>query len=87
MRRSRSRLGADRSAVTRAISQLRPLLAGRGCATPAGVRPRTLADAFAYASAEGVALRVDANEVRVRRPRAGRPGRKAFVSGKLNKHD
>ncbi|WP_329567942.1 transposase family protein [Streptomyces sp. NBC_01361] len=32
--------------------------------------------------ADGVDLRIDGTEVQVRRPRAGRPGRKAFVSGK-----
>jgi len=78
--------GVDRSTVTRAISQLRPLPAARGCATPAGIRSRTLADVFACAAAEGVTLRLDATEVRVRRPRAGRPGRKAFVSGKLKQN-
>ncbi|MGC9669699.1 transposase family protein [Planosporangium sp. 12N6] len=40
----------DRSTVTRAIGQIRPLLAGRGCALPSGVRLRTLADVFAYAA-------------------------------------
>jgi hypothetical protein len=35
---------------------------------------------------EGVTLRLDATEVRVRRPRAGRPGRTAFVSGKLKQN-
>lgn len=62
----------DRSTVTRAIGQIRPLLAGRGCALPGGIRLRTLADVFAYAAAEGVTLRLDATEIRVRRPRAGR---------------
>jgi hypothetical protein len=76
----------DRSTVTRAIGQVRPLLAGRGCATPTGVRLRTLADLFAYAAAEGLTLRLDATEIRVRRPRAGRGGRKAFVSGKLKQN-
>jgi DDE superfamily endonuclease len=33
-----------------------------------------------------VRLRVDATEVRVRRPRAGRPARKAFVSGKAKQN-
>jgi hypothetical protein len=37
---------------------------------------------FAYAAAEGVKLRIDGTEVQVRRPPAGRPGRRAFVSGK-----
>ena len=46
------------------------------------MRLRTLEDLFAYAGAEGVDLRIDGTEVQVRRPRAHRPGRKAFVSGK-----
>jgi hypothetical protein len=74
--------GVDRATITRAIGQIRPLLAARGFATPAGTRLHTLADVFAYAAAEGVRLRIDGTEIRVRRPRAGRPGRKAFVSGK-----
>jgi hypothetical protein len=48
----------------------------------AGVRLRTLADVFAYAAARGIELRLDGTEVQVRRPRAGKPGRRAFVSGK-----
>jgi hypothetical protein len=76
----------DRATVTRAVAQVRPLLARRGFATPAGARLHTLADVFAYAAAEGVTLRVDATEIRVRRPRQGRPGRKAFVSGKLKQN-
>jgi hypothetical protein len=47
-----------------------------------GVRLRTLADVFAYASARGVELRLDGTEVQVRRPPAGKPGRRAFISGK-----
>ena len=78
--------GVDRSTVTRAIGQIRPLLAGRGCARPSGIRLRTLADVFAYAAAEGVTLRLDATEVRIRRPRTGKAGRKAFVSGKLKQN-
>ncbi|HLL64941.1 MAG TPA: transposase family protein [Micromonosporaceae bacterium] len=76
----------DRSTATRAVTQIRPLLARRGFATPAGARLHTVADVFAYAAAEGVTLRVDATEIRVRRPRQGRPGRKAFVSGKLKQN-
>ncbi|MEV7393713.1 transposase family protein [Streptomyces sp. NPDC091215] len=37
---------------------------------------------FAHAEAEGVTLRLDGTEVQVRRPRAHRAGRKAFMSGK-----
>ena len=76
----------DRSTVTRAVTQIRPLLARRGCATTTAVRLHTLADVFAYAAAEDVTLRLDATEIRVRRPRPGRPGRKAFVSGKLKQN-
>ncbi|MCX4598040.1 transposase family protein [Streptomyces sp. NBC_01549] len=37
---------------------------------------------FAYAEAEDITLRIDGLETQVRRPQAGRPGRRAFVSGK-----
>jgi len=74
----------DRSTVSEAIRQVRPLLAARGFAVPdrAGLRLKTLEDVFAYAEAEGVELRMDGAETQVRRPQAGRPGRRAFVSGK-----
>ena len=74
----------DRSTVTRAIREVRPLLAARGFAVPGrpGLQLRILADVFAYASAQGVELRLDGTEVQVRRPRASKPGRRAFVSGK-----
>lgn len=76
--------GVDRSTVPRAIGETRGLLAERGCAVPerSGLRLWTLADAFAYAQAEGIELRLDATEVQVRRPLAGSGGRRAFVSGK-----
>ena len=66
--------GVHRSTVTRAVRQVRPLLAGRGYATPARPRPHTLADVFAYAAARGIRLRADGSEIQVRRPKAGRPG-------------
>src|SRR6266511_5676299 len=76
--------GVDRSTVTRAVHEVRPLLAQRGFAVPdrPGILLKTLADVFAYAAADGVTLRIDGTEVQVRRPRANRAGRKAFVSGK-----
>ncbi|WP_234326531.1 transposase [Streptomyces sp. NRRL S-495] len=76
--------GVDRSTISRAIGEVRSLLAARGFAVPdrPGVRLRTLADVFAYAQAEGVVLRLDATEVQVRRPASHRGGRRAFVSGK-----
>ena len=74
----------DRSTVSGAVRQIRPLLAARGFAVPdrPGVKLRTLEDVFGYAAAEGVTLRLDGTDVQVRRPAAGRPGRKAFISGK-----
>jgi hypothetical protein len=75
--------GVDRSTIPRAVHEIRPLLAMRGFAVPGtpGPRLRTLADVCAYAAAEGVMLRIDGTEVQVRRPKASRVGRKAFVSG------
>lgn len=72
------------STIGRAIGEIRPLLAECGFAVPQrpGLRLRTLADVFAYAEAENVTLRIDGTETQVRRPKAGRPGRAAFVSGK-----
>jgi DDE superfamily endonuclease/Helix-turn-helix of DDE superfamily endonuclease len=74
----------DRSTITHAVHEIRPLLEQRGFAIPghSTVRLRTLEDVFAYAAAEGVELRIDGTEVQVRRPGAHRPGRRAFVSGK-----
>lgn len=74
----------DRSTITRAVHEIRPLIAQRGFAVPGrpGLRLKTLEDVFAYAAAEGIDLRIDGTEVQVRRPKAGRPGRRAFVSGK-----
>ncbi|MER5698579.1 transposase family protein [Streptomyces mirabilis] len=72
------------STIGRAISEIRLLLAERGFAVPdrPGLRLRTLEDVFAYAAAENVTLRIDGTETQVRRPKAHRPGRRAFVSGK-----
>ena len=80
--------GVHRSTITRAVGEIRPLLAGRGFAVPGGpgLRLTTLADVFAYAAAEGVKLRIDGTEVQVRRPAANRPGRRAFVSGKMKQN-
>lgn len=76
--------GVHRATITRAVGEIRPLLAARGFAVPGkpGLRMHSLADVFAYAAAEGVKLRIDGTEVQVRRPKASRPGRRAFVSGK-----
>jgi DDE superfamily endonuclease/Helix-turn-helix of DDE superfamily endonuclease len=74
--------GVHRSTITRAVHEVRPLLAGRGYATAQGPRLHTLADVLAYAATCGIKLRIDGSEIVVRRPPAGRPGRRAFVSGK-----
>jgi hypothetical protein len=76
--------GVHRATISRAIHEIRPLLAKRGFAVPGlpGVRLRTLADVVAYAATEGVELRLDGTETQVRRPRANRLGRRAFISGK-----
>lgn len=78
----------DRSTVSGALCEVRPLLAARGFAVPdrPGLRLHTLEDLFAYADAEGVRMRIDGTEVQVRRPRPGRPGCKAFVSGKKRRN-
>ena len=74
--------GVDRSTISAAVRQITPLLADRGFTTPTGVRLHTLADVLAYAAAEGLTVRLDGTEIQVRRPKANRPGRRAFVSGK-----
>ncbi|MFF7656565.1 transposase family protein [Streptomyces sp. NPDC007983] len=76
--------GIARSTISRAIGEIRPLPAMRGFAVPdhPGARLRILADVFAYTEAAGIRLRIDGAENQVRRPKAGRPGRRALVSGK-----
>jgi Helix-turn-helix of DDE superfamily endonuclease len=76
--------GVDRATITRAIGQIRRLLAARGFAVPGQptLRLRRLADVVAYAAANGVELRPDGTKPQVRRPRTHRVGRRAFISGK-----
>jgi hypothetical protein len=45
--------GVSRSTITRAIGEVRPLLAERGCTVEGGVRLRTLADVVAHRGASG----------------------------------
>ena len=80
--------GVHRSTITRAVHEVRPLLASRGFAVPGrpGLRLRTLADVFACAASRGVELRIDGTGVRVRRPRPHRPGRRAFVCGTMKQN-
>ncbi|MGR7025554.1 transposase family protein [Geodermatophilus sp. URMC 62] len=71
--------GVSRSTITRAVGEVRPLLAERGCTVEDGVRLRTLADVVAHLGASGQLGLLDATEVRVRRPAAGRSGRSPAV--------
>ncbi|MEU6657542.1 transposase family protein [Streptomyces sp. NPDC046821] len=72
----------DRSTITRAIGEIRPLLAERGCTVAPGQRLRGLADVIDYPGSEGRTGIIDGTEVRVRRPAAGRKDREKFTSGK-----
>jgi hypothetical protein len=72
----------DRSTITRAIGEVRPLLAERGCTVSPGVRLRTLAEVIGHLGTDGKTGIVDGTEIRVRRPAAGRKDRDKFISGK-----
>jgi hypothetical protein len=74
--------GVDRSTITRAINEVRPLLAERGCTVRPDVRLRTLAEVVDHLGASGKTGIVDGTEIRVRRPAAGRKDRDKFISGK-----
>ncbi|MGW3513781.1 transposase family protein [Streptomyces sp. NPDC000994] len=74
--------GVDRSTITRAIGEVRPLLAERGCTISPGVRLRTLAEVVDHLDAGGKTGIIDGTEIRVRRPAAGRKDRDNFISGK-----
>jgi hypothetical protein len=74
--------GVDRSTITRATGEVRPLLAMRGCTVAPGVRLRSLAEVVDYLGASGQAGIIDGTEIRVRRPAAGRKDRDKFISGK-----
>ncbi|MFD5327972.1 transposase family protein [Streptomyces sp. NPDC127092] len=74
--------GVDRSTVTRAIGEVRPLLAERGCTISPDVRLRTLAEVVDHLGATGKTGIIDGTEIRVRRPAVGRKDRDRFISGK-----
>lgn len=74
--------GVDRSTVTRAIGEVRPLLAERGCTVATGVRLRTLAQVIDHLGASGETGIIDGTEIRARRPAAGRRDLEKFISGK-----
>ncbi|MFD5234079.1 transposase family protein [Streptomyces qaidamensis] len=74
--------GVDRSTITRAIGEVRPLLAERGCTVTAGARLRTLAEVVDHLGESGKTGIIDGTEIRVRRPAVGRRDRDRFISGK-----
>ncbi|QHY94198.1 Transposase DDE domain protein [Streptomyces sp. S4.7] len=74
--------GVDRSTITRAINEVRPLLAERGCTISPDVRLRTLAEVVDHLGATGKTGIIDGTEIRVRRPAQGRKDRDKFISGK-----
>ncbi|MEV5778926.1 transposase family protein [Streptomyces antimycoticus] len=76
--------GVDRSTITRAIGEVRPLLAERGCTIDPDVRPRTLAEVIDHPGPTGMTGIIDGTEIRVRPPAVGRRDRDRdkFISGK-----
>ncbi|CAN3977539.1 Mobile element protein [Kitasatospora purpeofusca] len=74
--------GVDRSTITRAVGEVRPLLAERGCTIGPGVRLRTLAEVVDHLGAGERTGIIDGTGIRVRRPAAGRRNRDTFISGK-----
>jgi hypothetical protein len=74
--------GVDRSTITRAVGEVRPLLAMRGCTVAPDVRLRTLAEVVDHLGASGQTGIIDGTEIRVRRPATGRKDREKFISGK-----
>ncbi|WP_030897628.1 MULTISPECIES: helix-turn-helix domain-containing protein [unclassified Streptomyces] len=78
--------GVDRSTITRAIGEVRPLLAERGCTVSPDVRLRTLAEVVDHLGSSGTTGIIDGTEIRVRRPAAGRKDqrqRKAHSSRRI----
>lgn len=74
--------GVDRSTIKRAIGEVRPLLAERGCTVASDIRLRTLAEVIDHLGASGQTGIIDGTEIRVRRPAVGRKNREKFISGK-----
>ncbi|WP_219997169.1 helix-turn-helix domain-containing protein [Streptomyces griseorubiginosus] len=67
--------GVDRSTITRAIGEVRPLLAQRGYTVAPDVPLRTLAEVVEYLGLDGRTGIIDGTEIRVRaRPQAARTG-------------
>ena len=76
------RFGVDRSAITRAIGEIRPLLPMRGCTVAPDIRLRTLAEVIGHHGANGRSGIIDGTEIRVCSPAAGRKDPAKFIPGK-----
>jgi hypothetical protein len=63
--------GADRSTITRAVNEVRPLLAERGCPVSPDVRLRSLAEAVDHLGASGKTARGPGRSVTPLEPTAG----------------
>ncbi|WP_245785041.1 helix-turn-helix domain-containing protein [Geodermatophilus amargosae] len=70
--------GVSRSTITRAVGEVRPLLAERGCTVEGGIRLHTLAEVVAHLGASGQLGLLDATEVRGAPP-GGPQGRPTAV--------
>lgn len=74
--------GVDRSTVTRAIGEVRPLLAERGCTISQGLRLRTLAEVIDHLGSSGQTEIIERTEIHVRRPTVGRKDQDKYISEK-----
>ncbi|MFJ8785282.1 transposase family protein [Streptomyces sp. NPDC102476] len=72
--------------IARAIGEVRPLLAQRGCTVAPGIRLGSLAEVIEHLGADGRTGVIDGTEIRVRRPAAGRKDQDRFVSGKTKQN-
>ncbi|MGW4538564.1 helix-turn-helix domain-containing protein [Streptomyces chartreusis] len=77
--------GVDRSTITCAVGEVRPLLAQRGCTIAPGLRLRTLAEVIDHLGENEKTGIIDGTEIRVRRPAAGRKDRDKFISGRTSR--
>ncbi|MEU1276444.1 transposase family protein [Streptomyces sp. NPDC005799] len=69
----------NRSTITRAIAEVRPLLAQRGCTIAPGRRLRTLAEVVDHLGENEQTGIIDGTEIRVRRPAAGCKDRDKYI--------
>ncbi|MFJ7335065.1 hypothetical protein ACIQU3_16515 [Streptomyces sp. NPDC101110] len=63
--------GVDRSTITRAVGEVRPLPAEQGCTISLDVRLQSLAEVVDHLGSSGTTGIVDGTEIQVRRPATG----------------